>query len=132
MVSEDRVIRTDFSRGEMIGGLVWLSLAAVLSAFLEVMYLGTWLTLPDGTRVAAPYTIIIAFLFNVVLTRTARLWTDRAGVAAVPLYAWVATYAVLVLGPAVSGDQLVGNNIRSILLLAAGVSGGLWPIIRKK
>ena len=132
MVSEDRVIRTDFSRGEMIGGLVWLSLAAVLSAFLEVMYLGTWLTLPGGTRVAAPYTIIIAFLFNVVLTRPARLWTDRAGVAAVPLYAWVATYAVLVLGPAVSGDQLVGNNIRSILLLAAGVSGGLWPIIRKK
>lgn len=132
MTAGDRVIRSNFSRGEMISGLGWLSVGAALSAFLEVMYLGTWFTLPDGTRVALPYPILIAFFFNLVLTRTAKLWTGRGAVAAVPLYIWLITYAVLVLGPVLSGDQLIGNNIRSILLLGAGLCGGLWPIIRRK
>ena len=30
---------TDFSRGEQVTGLVWLAIGALLSVFLEVIYL---------------------------------------------------------------------------------------------
>ncbi|MDO5668672.1 MAG: hypothetical protein Q4G50_01585 [Corynebacterium sp.] len=126
------LVRTDFSRGEAIGGLVWLSVAAAISVLLEVVYLGTWVTLPGGARLAVPYTIILAFLFNMVLTRTARLWNPAPVVAAIPLYVWLGGYFALMMGVAVTGDQLVGSNIRSVLLLAAGVAGGVWPLVRAK
>ena len=32
-------MRTDFSRGEQVTGLVWLAIGALLSVFLEVIYL---------------------------------------------------------------------------------------------
>lgn len=127
-----RIVRTDFSRGEAVGGLVWLSVAALISVLLEVVYLGTWVTLPGGTQVAVPYTIIIAFLFNMVLTRTARLWNPAPAVAAVPLYVWTGGYLALMFGVAVTGDQLVGSNIRSVLLLFAGLAGGVWPLVKGK
>ena len=125
-------VRTDFSRGEAIGGLVWLSVAAAISVLLEVVYLGTWVTLPGGARLAVPYTIVLAFLFNMVLTRTARLWNPTPLVAAIPLYVWLAGYFALMMGVVVTGDQLVGSSIRSVLLLFAGVAGGVWPLMRGK
>ena len=125
-------VRTDFSRGEAVGGLIWLSVAAFISVLLEVVYLGTWVTLPGGARLAVPYTIVLAFLFNMVLTRTARLWNPEPVVAAIPLYVWLAGYFALMMGVVVTGDQLVGSNIRSVLLLFAGVAGGVWPLMRGK
>lgn len=99
---------------------------------MEVFYLGTWITLPGGTSVAFPVTIVIAFFFTMVLSRTAVLWTDRMAVAGVPLYTWVAGYLLLLLWPALTGDQLLGSNIRSVLLLAAGLVGGVWPLVSHK
>lgn len=131
-MSKERIVRTDFSRGEAVGGLVWLSVAALIAVLLQVVYLGTWVTLPGGFRVAVPYTIILAFLFNMVLTRTAKLWDPRPVVAAVPLYAWLAGFLLMLSGVAVTGDQLVGDNIRTVLLLFAGVAGGVWPLVRGK
>ena len=131
-MSGGRIVRTDFSRGEVVGGLVWLSVAALVSVLLEVVYLGTWVTLPGGTKLAVPYTIVVAFLFNMVLTRTARLWNPNPAVAAVPLYVWAAGFLGLMFGVEVTGDQLVGDNIRSVLLLLAGVAGGVWPLVRGK
>lgn len=131
-MSGERIVRTDFSRGEAVAGLVWLSVAALISVLLQVVYLGTWVTLPGGFRLAVPYTIVLAFLFNMVLTRTARLWDPRPLVAAVPLYTWLAGFLLLLSGVAVTGDQLVGDNIRTVLLLFAGVAGGVWPLVRGK
>lgn len=117
----------DFSTAEMVGGLVWLSLAALVSVLLEVVYLGTWIG-----SVAVPFTIPIAFLFNLVLTKTALLWSEKVAVAAVPLYVWTGGFLLLTFWVGVTGDQLVGSNIRSIGLLFAGLAGGGWPLIMKK
>ena len=125
-------VRTDVTRSEVIGGLVWLSAAALVSVLLEVVYLGTWMTLPGGARVAVPYTILLAFLFNIVLTRTARLWNRTPVIAAIPLFVWLAGYFVLMTGVVVTGDQLLNDSIRSVLLLFAGVAGGVWPLMRGK
>lgn len=63
----------EFSRGEAVGGLLWLSVGALLSLVLEVVYLGAYITLPSGMRIAFPITILIAWWFSKVLTKTARL-----------------------------------------------------------
>lgn len=125
-------IHQDFSRAEAVGGLFWLSLGALLSVFLEVVYLGTRITLPGGTSIAFPYTILFAFFFTMVLSRTAALWTERMAIAAIPLYVWVAGYTVLLLWPVLGDAQLLGSNIRSVLLLGAGVTGGIWPLIKTR
>lgn len=125
-------IRTDFSRGEAVAGLAWLSLGALISVLLEIVYLGTWITLPGGAQVAFPYTIVIAFLFTMVLTRTAKLWTTRPWLAAVPLYVWIGGYLVFAFWVEVTGDQLVGANIRAILLFVAGIAGGVWPLVNRR
>lgn len=128
----ERIIRTDFSRGEAGFGLLWLSIGALVSVLLEIVYLGTWITLPGGAKVAFPYTIIVAFLFNMVLTRTARLWTSTPAIALIPLMVWGLGFIGLMLGGGVTGDQLVVSSIRSVALLAAGIAGGIWPLIRGK
>lgn len=127
-----RMIRTDFSTGEVVGALVWLSLGAALSCLLEVVYLGTWVTLPSGARLPVPYTIIIAFLFNLVLTRTALLWTTNKAVAGIPLWAWLGVFAALTFAVSVTGDQLVGASPRALLLVLAAAAGGGWPLVVPK
>lgn len=125
-------IHTGLSRGEVVGGIFWLSLGALVSLLLEVVYLGTWITLPGNTQIAFPYTILIAFLFNMVLTRTSMLWTDIKSVAAAPLFTWVLGFAFILVWSVAVGDQLVGSNIRSVLLLFAGIAGGIWPLVKGK
>ena len=49
-----------------------------------------------------------------------------------PLYVWIVGYLALMFGVEVTGDQLVGSNIRSVLLLFAGLAGGVWPLVRGK
>ena len=51
-------MRTDFSRGEQVTGLIWLSLGALLSLFLEVIYLTARIPLADGASIAFPITIV--------------------------------------------------------------------------
>lgn len=123
-------IHRGLSRGEVIGGIFWLSLAAAISLLLEVVYLGTWITLPGGASMAFPYTIIIAFFFNMVLTRTSMLWTENRPVAAIPLFVWTLGFALFLIWPLAVGDQLVGSNIRSVLLLFMGLAGGIWPLMK--
>ncbi len=125
-------IHTGLSRGEVVGGIFWLSLGALISLLLEVVYLGTWITLPGNTQIAFPYTIVLAFLFNMVLTRTSMLWTDIRSVAGIPLFTWVLGFAFILVWSVAVGDQLVGSNIRSVLLLFAGIAGGIWPLVKGK
>ena len=123
-------IHRGLSRGEVVGGIFWLSLGALISLLLEVVYLGTWITLPGGAAMAFPYTIILAFFFNMVLTRSSLLWTDNKPVAAIPLFTWLLGFALLLIWPLAVGDQLLGSNMRSVLLLVAGLAGGIWPLAR--
>lgn len=123
----ERAIRTDFSRGEQIGGLVWLVVGALCSLTLEVVYLTARVPWFDGASVAFPITILIAFWFNGVLTRTARLWSENPYIAGVPGLAWVAGFLAFMLGAAIGGGSLLPNNILSLLLFAAGIAGSVWP-----
>lgn len=125
-------MRTDFSRGEQVTGLIWLSLGALLSLFLEVIYLTARIPLADGASIAFPITILIAAVFNVVLTRTARLWSDSTYIAAIPLTVWGLGFFGLMLLVPITGDVIVGNNILSLLLLLAGIGGGVWPFLKQK
>ena len=115
------------TRGEAIAGIAWLCLGAIISMFLEVIYLGTWMF-----GVAVPYTIPIAFFFNMVLTRTALLWTKNPYLALIPLWVWLVGIIFIAFTFSFTGDQLIGSNIRSILLMVAGALGGSWPLFVKK
>jgi len=121
-----RLYRTA-TRGEAIAGIAWLCLGAIISMFLEVIYLGTWVF-----GVAVPYTIPIAFFFNMVLTRTALLWTKNPYLALIPLWVWLGGIILIAFTFSFTGDQLIGSNIRSILLMVAGALGGSWPLFVKK
>ncbi|PRQ12354.1 hypothetical protein C1Y63_01595 [Corynebacterium sp. 13CS0277] len=118
-----------YSRGELITAFVWLGLGSSISVLLEVIYLGMWWTLPGGTRVPAPVTILIAFGFTMVLTRTGLLWTKNRVVAGIPLWVWLAGYLSLTFFRPVTGDILIPADVRSILLLLAGLAGGGWPLV---
>ncbi|WP_408930364.1 hypothetical protein ACKFR8_01200 [Corynebacterium axilliensis] len=127
----ERAIRTDFSRAEQVGGLTWLVLGALCSLTLEVVYLTARLPWPGGTSVAFPITILIAFWFNGVLTRTARLWSENPYIASIPGCAWIAGFCAFLLGGAIGDDTLLANNILSLLLLGAGIAGSVWPFFKR-
>lgn len=125
-------MRTNFSRGEQVAGLIWLSLGALLSLFLEVIYLTARIPLANGASIAFPISIVIAAAFNVVLTRTARLWSDSTYIAAIPVIVWGLVFFGLMLLVPITGDVIVANNILSLLLFLAGMGGGVWPFLKQK
>ena len=122
----------EFSRGEAIGGLVWLSVGALLSLVLEVVYLGAHITMPNGVRIAFPLTVIVAWWFNKVLTKTARLWSSSSLIAAIPLLGWVCGFFAFLIIWSTTGEQWLGSNIRTVALLFAGIIGGIWPFVGPK
>lgn len=124
-------IRTNFDRGEVVTGLVWLSLGAIFSLLLEVVYLGARLPLGE-TSIPFPVTIAVAFGFNLVLTRTALLWSRRTLVAAVPLIVWALGFLGLALAGGIGSLQALPATLSTILLFSAGVAGGGWPFFHGK
>lgn len=112
-------IRDDFSRKEAFAGLSWLAFGAGLSMCLELLNLNI-------------FTVALALLFNAVLTRTAQRWSPRVMVALVPLCVWVSVFFLLLVLPPLTGNVLVPQNILVILLLFAGIAGGVWPVLRRK
>lgn len=125
-----RRLRTDFDRGEQITALVWICLAALVSLLLEVVYLNSYLPL-GGTLIPFPITILLAFWFNSVLTKTARLWSTHPAFILAPVAVWTVGFMALFLIE-VTGHKLLANNIYTVCLLFAGVAGGLWPFMRQK
>ncbi|MCS4489889.1 hypothetical protein N7326_05090 [Corynebacterium sp. ES2794-CONJ1] len=122
-----RYIYSNFSKAEAAFGLMWLALASLLSVFLEVIYLGVWIF-----GVPVPYTIVIAFFFNRVLSNTALLWSKNLAIAGIPLWAWTIGYFLMLMAPNLTGDQLVGSSIRSIVLMFAGLIGGFLPLMKSR
>ena len=103
------VVRDDFSRGEAVAGLVWLSIGAAVSLLLEVVYLN-WIW------------VVAALLFNAVLTKTARLWSQRH--ALLPLGVWGCAFFISL--------AILPPTGWSLVLLVAGIVGGVWPLVRRK
>ncbi|GGG78042.1 hypothetical protein [Corynebacterium pelargi] len=120
-------VHQGFSKGEAAFGLFWLSLGALISVFLEVIYLGTWIG-----GVPVPYTVVIALLFNLVLSKTALLWAPASPLKFLPLGVWILGFFLFVFATAGAGDTVLVPGIRSILLLLAGIAGGVWPMLRAK
>lgn len=115
-------VRDNFTRGEAVAGLVWLSVGALVSLALEVVYLSSrvgWLVFP-----------LIALLFNAVLTKTARLWSDSFWVALVPLAVWLTGFFAAMFVLPAFGFSPVPADASALLLFAAGIIGGVWPIAR--
>lgn len=130
--NEKTYVDRNFDTKEMVWALIWLSLGAIVSALLEVVYLGTWISLPGGHSVAFPYPIIIAFLFNMVLTKTVMLWTRKKPQVLIPLCVWVTSVVALGFSGLSGGDVILLNSGRSLLLLFAGLAGGVLPLLRAK
>ena len=105
-------VYTGFSKLEAAFGLFWLALGAIVSLVLEVIYLTAWLSLPGGGAVVFPLSILIAFLFNQVLSKTALLWTKNKIVAAIPIMVWLAGFLAFAVNDGVKGDILVGADVR--------------------
>lgn len=118
---------TDFSRAEAIGGIAWLSLAAVVSVLLEVVYLDWRIG-----NIAIPLTAAVAFGFNMVLSKTALLWTSNIFIALIPMYLWVAGYFTLLMWVIVDGSMFIPQNLSAMVLLFAGILGSGWPVMRRK
>lgn len=101
-------------------GLIALS---ALLAVVELLFLPLRLdgrVLPDLGAIPFPVTVLLAALtLPWLVSRAAVLADQRAGVAAGPLYAWLATMLLFVVYVP-GGDMVVLADWRTLLLLAAG------------
>ncbi len=121
--------RENFHQGEVTVALVWLSLAALAVLVIEVVFLGTWITV-GSVAVPLPWTIPLAYIGNLIITNTALLWTRDRAKAAIPTGLWLLGFAVFLLWAVIpsGGDVAMGQWLRTVLLLAFGVLGGAWPL----
>ncbi|MEJ4112754.1 hypothetical protein ACGE24_03865 [Corynebacterium kroppenstedtii] len=123
--------REDISNGERIAGLVWLTVGAALSFLLEMVYLGSRITIAGHTYIF-PITIFIAAGFNYVLVTTALLWTKTMIWASMPAVVWTVLYFVAVVWPSLPGTHgttWIVPNLPGVLFLIAGVAGAGWPLM---
>ncbi|MBV7295044.1 hypothetical protein KRX51_03815 [Corynebacterium sp. TAE3-ERU12] len=126
-------VRQDTGRGERIGATVVLSVAALAALIIEVVYLGTYLTV-WGVTVPMPWTVVMAYFMNLIITNTMLLWTTNRTVASIPLYVWVAGFVLVFFWaflPA-GGDVALAGVLRPLALLIAGIAGGGWPLRRQR
>ena len=107
-------VYTGFSKLEAAFGLFWLSFGAIVSLVLEVIYLTAWLSLPGGGAVVFPLSILIAFLFNQVLSKTALLWTKNKIVAAIPIMVWLAGFLAFAFVDAVHGAFFNAGSVHNV------------------
>ncbi|KAA8969234.1 hypothetical protein [Mycobacterium sp.] len=102
-------------------------LSAVVGALLLPAYIGS---------VPFPVSALISGLLNAALVWAAGAWTKSARVAALPLWTWLVTIAVMSLGG--PGDDCIlamtcgGPGYRAILLLALGVGLPVWVLWRRR
>ena len=124
-----RALDRDFTRGEIIHAYVWLSVFAAISAVVEGTYLLTlW----------APLAWAATFFGNVVLTRTAALWTHRTVLRLIPLAVWCVVWCTvwsavwLFTAPVARPEP--ANPAFAVMAVGAvaGLAGGLWPLTRAK
>lgn len=123
-------VRRDTSRRERLMGIVWLSIGALFTLFVSVLYIGSRITIGSAS-IPFPWTIAFATVMMLVISKTSLLWTDNRLVAGIPLAVWMIVFIVLVLWPALplGGDTLVPSSIWSLGLMIAGMMGGAKPLL---
>jgi len=105
-----------------LGGRLLLALIvldAVLLAIIELFFLPLYLPAERGGWLL-PFTIVLAAVSTPLLVRAAAEIAPRMLVAGAPLGAWLVTILVFGVGGP-GGDLVLASNLRSLLLLVAGV-----------
>ena len=96
------------------------ALSALAGALLLPAYIGA---------VPIPVSALLSGLLNVALVWAAGHWTTSKSLAALPLWTWLATVAVLTLGGP-GGDVVFGGpGVMAYSVLVLLIVGGLPPAI---
>lgn len=119
--------RDDFSRGEVVHAYLWLAGFALISALLEAVYLDARLF-----GVPAPLSVPVAAAFNLVLTRTAGLWTRSKALRVIPTAVWLAGIVLVAAAVPGMGQTLSPSRPLAIALVVAGIAGGVFPVAHPK
>ena len=113
--------RTDFSRGEVIGALVWLSIFSAAAAVFCLQYLPATIELKVTSL---PWTIPMAFGGCSVLVKTATLWSQDYLIQVIPAVVWLGVVA-LMLPTSAAFAYVVG-------LVCAVLAGAAWAVIASR
>ena len=96
------------------------ALSAILGALLLPVYFGA---------VPFPVSALLSGLLNAALVWAASYWTDSIRIAALPLWAWLATVTAFTLGGP-GGDIVFGGpGIMAYSVLMLLVLGALPPVL---
>ena len=104
--------------------LALLTLDGVLSAILGALLLPTYLG-----SIPVPVSAPISGLINAALVWAAGYWTDSKRLAALPLWAWLATVAGFSLGGPGSDIIFGGPGIMAFSVLILLAFGAVPPIL---
>lgn len=99
-------------------------LSALAAALLLPSYIGS---------VPFPVSALLSGLLNAALVWAASRWTTSTRLAALPLWTWLLTVAVLSLGGP-GGDVVLGGQgvmaYAALLLIVLGVAPPVWVLFR--
>ena len=114
-----RVIRTEFSRSEVAGALVWLCAFAAIGAVFCLWYLPATITV-EVTNL--PWTIPLACGWVMVLVKTATLWSANYLIQLLPAVVWVGVVGLM--SPTSAAVAYV------VALVCAVLAGAAWSVIK--
>lgn len=100
-------------------------LSALAGALLLPLYIGT---------IPFPISGLISGLVNAALVWAAGRWTQSPRLAALPLWAWLLTVAVISMGGPADDVILGGHGLMAygaLLLLVMGVAPPVWALWRR-
>ncbi len=106
-----------------------LAIDGIIGAFAAALFLPLYLG-----AIPFPVSAVIAAGVNLALVWAAAQWTTQTRVAAIPLWTWLLTVAVLTFGGP-GGDVVFGGSgwraFYPILLIVVGAGPAAWFLLRR-